>query len=246
MINRKVKERFKKLDSELLILSSDVDELNDELMSDRGFSESKQCNDFAENNVNGSQNVDEIEEIGTKLHFMHGELKRYIEYSHIKASTDALTRAKNSLAYYEKQNEITSKINTGCADFSIVVFDINYLKHINDIYGHAVGDKVIRASATIISKVFSSENTYRIGGDEFAVITEDISEDELEKKLNELEEEITGYNNTRPAKSYEVSLSYGASTFDSKSDTTYKEVFIRADRIMYDKKTEYHKEHPDR
>ena len=243
LINQKVDARFKKLNSELSILSNDVDELNNELTSDKDFYDSKPQHQ----KENGAETapLDEIEEIGTKIHFMHSELKRYIEYTHIKANTDALTSVRNSAAYFERQLSLTQKIADGTADFSLAVFDINYLKQINDIYGHFVGDKVIRSSAKLIAYVFSADCTYRIGGDEFAVIVENKTAEEMESSIKTLEKDIEDYNKSVKNKGFEVSLSCGYSTFDFKTDTSFKEVFIRADKIMYEKKTDYHNKHSD-
>jgi diguanylate cyclase (GGDEF)-like protein len=62
------------------------------------------------------------------------------------------------------------------------VFDINNLKVVNDKFGHEYGNKLIVSSANAIVAIFGEENTYRIGGDEFAVIIEN-EDDQIVKQL---------------------------------------------------------------
>ncbi|MGO0806995.1 GGDEF domain-containing protein, partial [Clostridioides difficile] len=63
----------------------------------------------------------------------------------------------------------------------VVFVDINGLKDINDNFGHANGDSAIVSACVIIKKYFHSYNVYRIGGDEFVVLCEDISKQLFEE-----------------------------------------------------------------
>lgn len=72
---------------------------------------------------------------------------------------------------------------------TMLTFDLNYLKKCNDTLGHAMGDLYIRSAAQIISRVFEGRGKcYRIGGDEYCVITEGlIGSVEMEEKFAEME-----------------------------------------------------------
>ena len=58
--------------------------------------------------------------------------------------------------------------------FAVVMIDLDDYKHINDTYGHVVGDQVIRIFAKILDRLFSKDGMVsRFGGDEFLIVLED-------------------------------------------------------------------------
>jgi diguanylate cyclase (GGDEF)-like protein len=86
------------------------------------------------------------------------------------ATTDSLTGLLNRRAFFEKAQELYARTRTGGA-LSAIMFDADHFKRINDVYGHDVGDEVLRA----IAREAASENTIvgRLGGEEFAILLED-------------------------------------------------------------------------
>ncbi|PSV21443.1 hypothetical protein C0W44_09635 [Photobacterium leiognathi subsp. mandapamensis] len=78
---------------------------------------------------------------------------------------------------------------------SILIFDIDHFKNINDTYGHDVGDQVISQTASIIkSNIRSTEQLYRWGGEEFVLILNIDNKDIAERKANQLREAISNQN----------------------------------------------------
>ena len=237
-----VRRQFKKLNEEIAFLSADVDELANELASDPRYRD-KSRQTPGEEDYSGTAETagyDEIDELGRKIHSMHGEISEYLDYVHKKAYTDALTHVGNSTAYLERHKELNQKIHDGKAAFSLAVFDINNLKTINDRYGHACGDRIIRGTAGVIAEVFGVDRTYRIGGDEFLVISENDTEETTRSKFREVDERTADYNAREADHEGELSISMGAAEFDKDEDTSFQQVFIRADEDMYRKKEEYH------
>ena len=119
----------------------------------------------------------------------------------------------------------------------------NYLKKVNDIYGHPEGDSLLCATADILSKIFVENcQVYRIGGDEFAVII-NASNVEMVYKVGvmQLKNKIQNYNNFY-RKKYELSVAYGAAFYDSDGDKSIDLVIKEADDNMYNKKAEIKKE----
>ena len=88
------------------------------------------------------------------------------------AHKDSLTGIKNKAAYDEATARLDEKISDARADFCIVMIDVNFLKKINDTYGHERGNIYLMNAVKLICAVFGEENVYRIGGDEFVVILE--------------------------------------------------------------------------
>ena len=138
------------------------------------------------------------------------------------------------------------KIQEGMADFAVVVFDVNGLKRVNDELGHEFGDKLICDAATVIKTVYGAEHVYRIGGDEFIVILENIAEGDLGGYYLRYDEELNLLNTKDRASQVKLAVSKGAAVFASDTDTCYKEVFRRADQKMYEDKEAYYKNGNDR
>ena len=238
-LTNSLRKRFDTLSNELAVLSSDVDALTEEITSRR---------DYRENIANGEEaqddkaqlSSDEIELLGLKLHSMHTELDRYLAFIRNKANTDALTLVNNTTAYTERQSRIEEAIAAKNASFSLAVFDINDLKGINDRYGHHCGDLIIKAAADAISSVFKLENVYRIGGDEFVVIEENMPLNEIDGKIELVNAEVDAYNNSEKENEGVLKLSIGTTSYDPEHDKTFRDTFNRADDSMYSNKKAYY------
>ena len=115
-------------------------------------------------------------------------------------------------------------------DIGVAYFDLNGLKQVNDTKGHEAGDKLVKNAATGINSVFIGD-TYRIGGDEFVVITCHIKKDVFEHNV---EETIKKLNENG------ISVSFGTS-WEQSSDRIEKQLST-ADHLMYKNKLSYYKE----
>ena len=141
---------------------------------------------------------------------------------------DALTNAKNRLAL---RNDFESYVGQ---EIHLMLFDIDEFKQINDLYGHNVGDKILSSVSMITREVFSNNNVYRFGGDEFVVIRNDLSLKEFKakiKKLQKLAESIEVSEGNRG-----VTLSLGF-TFGVASDVLdIRSMLKYADELLYEVK----------
>lgn len=225
LITRRVRNRFGELAVKLSALSSSMEEL----MREVGLAAPHE-----EDESEASE--DEIEKLGSNISAMQKEMALYIDHMHRQAYADGLTKVGNSAAYHERVRAINDAIARGEADFCVALFDVNSLKQINDNLGHEYGDLVITGAADAIASVFGIENTYRIGGDEFAVIRDSIEDSELasvDRAISEFNAAETGVR---------LSLSKGTSRYRPGVDMEYKDVAARADQLMYkDKKNYYEK-----
>jgi len=147
------------------------------------------------------------------------------------AYTDLLTGTKNrnafELATYKLRGTDQQK------DIIVLRCDLNKLKTINDLFGHAEGDEKIRELAQLIINNFSSMgDTYRIGGDEFITLIRNTSVERVEQIVAEMRLD--------PKKTTEgmcpLSFSYGIARFDQSQDNTIDDTIYRADITMYQNK----------
>jgi len=190
---------------------------------------------------------DGIDLLGEKIGVMQMHLKEQIDIVRSHAYVDALTGVNNRNAYTEYLQVLEKKIiNNPDFVFSVVVFDINQLKAVNDDLGHDIGDRVIIGTAHDICEVFGEKRVYRVGGDEFVVI---LDETDFKDKIKVLKDIINRKSAEATAKhkaKVDVGLSVGYAVYDPDKDRTYSEVFHRADNAMYADKRKFYETHEDR
>ena len=151
--------------------------------------------------------------------------------------TDAMTQVGNKTAYNECVDLLCKRIrDKEHINFLIAVADINDLKIVNDTYGHEYGDKLIQSGAAILKKVWGSDSTYRVGGDEFVIVCSDMEKECAETKLSLFEEAIEDYNRQNKCEKIYLQMAIGMAVYSSETDKEYMDVFRRADSAMYEDK----------
>ena len=140
---------------------------------------------------------------------------------HTLAFNDDLTGLYNRNAYSRHVDEI-EKLDT-TKGYAIALFDVDDFKKINDTKGHLEGDAVLKYVAKTLVSVFSSRKytVYRIGGDEFAVIAEGVSEKQLIATMIKLSRTMEKSGDVRLSKGY------------SKIQGSVKNAFKNADDMLY-------------
>ncbi len=143
------------------------------------------------------------------------------------AEKDILTGLANRNCY-EKTCHTTPATGNMC----VITLDLNNLKTINDTRGHADGDKIIKAAADFISTVFSKTGLcFRIGGDEFCIITRNSSEETIRKQIAHLRTIETQYNYLY--KETPLYMAAGYAFYDPSTDKDIEDIRKRADQEMY-------------
>lgn len=153
------------------------------------------------------------------------------------ATRDALTGIRNKTAYDEEIKNLKWRLEDGDTEFGIVMVDLNFLKRINDTYGHEHGNFAIKTVCRIVCSVFEHSPVFRIGGDEFVVILREADYKHivgLEYKFNKQIDEISRNEDLEPWE--QVSAALGYALFDPEKDVSVENVFKRADKAMYAQK----------
>ena len=141
------------------------------------------------------------------------------------STMDELTGLLNRRAYERRLESIMKSEKAG-----YIFCDLNGLKYVNDNFGHSAGDDMITNFSAILLNHFGETETFRISGDEFAVIT-DMNEEEFYERANSLRIEI-GTNNSIAA----MGLMYGAGQDISRlSDEAEKLMYL--DKDLYYSRT---------
>ncbi len=166
------------------------------------------------------------------------DLKTQVNYMDMLAYQDSLTKVKNKAWYDKTSQRINEEIKEGSAEFAIIMADLNYLKKINDTYGHERGNEYIFGACKEMCQIFSHSPIFRIGGDEFVILLEKIDYINRNTLLSEIElifRDSASNTSKEPWQRYSVAL--GMAIFNAESDKSIEDVFERADKAMYKKKT---------
>lgn len=155
------------------------------------------------------------------------------------ANRDALTGIRNKTAYDNEMKRVAVKLEDGIAQVGLAIVDLNFLKKINDTYGHDMGNIAIRKLSRMVCVIFDHSPVFRIGGDEFAVILRGTDFDhygELEARFNAEMAALAQDDSLPPWE--KVSAAIGAAFYDPELDDSVDSLFKRADHVMYDRKKE--------
>ena len=118
-----------------------------------------------------------------------------IEQLQAAADTDFLLEIPNRRGFERELGRAISYIQRYHASGALIVLDVDRLKPINDNFGHAAGDQVLKAIVAVLSRqIRSSDVIGRLGGDEFALLLWNLSETDAHAKAVALEEDIDRLN----------------------------------------------------
>ena len=152
------------------------------------------------------------------------------EFYEKMAYLDQLTQGPNRMAFEQDLDGAFNNLKTRM-NLRLVILDMNQLKNINDTYGHVTGDEAIIMSYNLINQHFSIiGKSYRIGGDEFAVIVPTQDSEIFETACLDFDESIKQYNEKLY---YPLGIALGSVIYDPVHDKTVKLMMHRADTNMY-------------
>lgn len=148
------------------------------------------------------------------------------------ASIDVLTDCYNRRELERKLEEQFSVSRRYGKIFSVIMFDIDYFKNLNDSYGHEAGDLVLKELSSRIKKAMRAEdNIFRYGGEEFVLILPETDEKNAALLANRLRKEVSDFPFILDGKKVFVTSSFGvASSIDTNS---ISQILKNADSLMY-------------
>ena len=150
------------------------------------------------------------------------------------ATVDSLTGVGNKTAYDKQIREIEKGIGEGNYDFGLAMIDLNFLKMINDNYGHDKGNIAIMKLSGIICEIFAHSSVYRIGGDEFVVLLKDTDFENAMNLVLQFKNRIQQIASDDSLEPWNrVSAAIGYARYDEWKDTGVDSVLRRADHEMY-------------
>ena len=165
--------------------------------------------------------------------------KEKVDQMHELAHKDALTGVLNKNSYDKAIRQLDWKIQDGNAEFAIAMIDLNFLKRINDTYGHESGNIAIQRLCRMLQDIFKNSQVFRIGGDEFVIILENEDYFNVDNLVNEFNDKLKKNASDKTLEAWEkISASIGVAVYDEIIDSSASNVFKRADKAMYIRKKE--------
>lgn len=152
--------------------------------------------------------------------------------------TDPLTNTRNRRYFFEKGIEELERAKRYRRDCSLLMIDIDHFKSINDKFGHAGGDAVLKEfAATLLAAARSSDLVARLGGEEFAVMLLETNLDEaiiFSERLRKLVGAMrVAISDSEPIA---ITISIGVSAYRSILDDRLESLLKRADSALYEAK----------
>jgi len=151
-----------------------------------------------------------------------------------QADHDALTDLLNRRAFQVALSNEVGRARTAGEECSVLVFDVDDLKHVNDSFGHAAGDSLLRQVATALrQRLRSGDVIARLGGDEFAVLLPGAGPAQAERVAGHLLEHLrsTVWHGLR-----RTTASIGTASLDPVRCSTAEQMLKAADVAMYEAK----------
>ena len=176
----------------------------------------------------------EIKLLSTAFNNMARNLEEHERIQSLLAYRDSLTGLKNTNSYRVWVSEFDKAAEK--PETAIIMIDLNCLKETNDRYGHEAGDRLIVAAAHLIADTFKRSHVFRIGGDEFLVVLRNRDLKEYGELMKKLLAECAKRFITADGEMLPVSLAMGYARYDSDEDTSFVDVFNKADDAMYENK----------
>ena len=145
---------------------------------------------------------------------------------------DKLTGLRNAAAFMSKAADLDAQKNLHKElNYGVVIFDANFLKKVNDNYGHEAGNELLKHAAKVINTVFSNSLTYRTGGDEFAAILENQDYDNRAELMQQFLDAVPQEKFTVGGDTLTVSVACGLAVYEAGMD--FADVSKKADGEMY-------------
>ena len=179
-----------------------------------------------------------LEEVLEAREKQYKELAKELELKNIslseRVSIDNLTGIKNRYYFDERIKEEVDLAKRQKASFSLLLFDLDHFKLVNDNFGHDVGDKVLKRVTDAVSKIIRSYDIFaRWGGEEFVVLMPNTTEAEAVPAAEKIRKTVEDIIHPDIEK---ITISIGIAIWEVDDDVD--QIFVKADKALYTAKNQ--------
>lgn len=158
-----------------------------------------------------------------------------------QAFWDAATGLHNKNGYQKLRNFLEKRYSKRKVQIGFIICDMNGLKRINDNYGHAEGDKLIKAcAAVLLEELKTAYNVYRVGGDEFVVVYHSPNDALVQAEMENVRVSCEKYKESP----IPLSIAMGYASGECRADEI-DALYQKADELMYANKKKMKEENPE-
>ena len=176
---------------------------------------------------------DEIGSTARSINVMAESLDRLYGELRILANTDQLSGLMNRHSLESVMSHELSRLKRDATSMAVVVLDIDHFKRINDTYGHAVGDQVIKMIADACTRnLRQSDYCFRYGGEEFLLLLAAAGVEQPQVAVERLREEIARARLNVAGQEIQVTASFGIACYPTDGDNQ-DTLIQRADEALY-------------
>lgn len=152
------------------------------------------------------------------------------------AQVDGLTQVSNRAHFVASARQVFRSAKTGV---SLVLLDMDFFKKINDTYGHATGDWVLRAVCDAVkTQLRKTDLLGRLGGEEFALCLPLFTPEEAKTMAERCRAAIAAIDTGPSGFSFEITASFGIAARDAGGPVNFEETLAAADKALYFSKNE--------
>jgi two-component system cell cycle response regulator len=153
------------------------------------------------------------------------------------ALRDDLTKTFNKKYFTDRlESEFAFAMRTQ-DPLSLVVFDLDHFKEVNDTYGHPVGDEVLAGVARIVSSLIRAEDVFaRVGGEEFGLICRMTDKAQVLTVAERMRSTVASHKFTVEGKTIPIAISAGTASIPSSRIVDAQALVAAADQAMYEAK----------
>jgi diguanylate cyclase (GGDEF)-like protein len=179
----------------------------------------------------------ELQAENERLNLLLNQMRLRVLELERTADTDPLVPVYNRRAFIREVEKARTVMERYDILSSVIFFDLNNFKSINDRFGHGIGDELLRKTgSSLLENVRSCDLVARLGGDEFGVLLFKSTIAETKAKAASLACHIAQQHIIMPTGNIHISAAWGAAP--CTADDTAEQIIARADRAMFTAKRE--------
>src|SRR5262245_26491679 len=189
----------------------------------------------------GRMSMEELIELqavlGAKLdELLSAKIGRLVERRSLdwaeQSEYDSVTALPNRAAFNRRLRGEIERARRYCRELSVVLFDIDRFKSVNDRFGHPEGDRLLAEVASLLkSSLRQSDAVFRYGGDEFAALCPETSGEAMAQALRRLESNMSSGSRLRGRLAEPLGISWGAASFPADANEEGELIRIADDRL---------------
>lgn len=165
---------------------------------------------------------------------MNTQMTKQMEEIKRLSVTDALTGLYNRRKFIEELEKEVNRSSRYKTPFGIIMFDIDHFKHVNDTYGHDVGDSVLKELSSLVkNRLRSVDVLTRWGGEEFIILVTAVNQEETMNLAEDIRKNIEDYDFKYVPR---VTCSFGVVVSENKDIQDTKDITKNVDIALYQAK----------